>query len=154
MSATHFSGPVMAGTLINGQTNGPNQGFVRLKQVTNLTANGTNAVSSTIYVPAGSRLSSFEIDVLTAFNSASSATLTIGTTAGATTYVGSIDAKTTGRATVTFTAAQLAAMAGQTVLGVASPVVPAIVITITPVGATGTGASNGYVTVAVNYMQQ
>ena len=88
--------------------------------------------------------------MLTAFNSATSATLTIGTSAGATTYVGSIDAKTAGRASITFTAAQLAAMAGVTVLGVAAPVPAPIVITITPVGAT----SAGYVTVAVNYMQQ
>lgn len=150
MSATHFSGPVIAGTLITGQTNGPNQGFVRLKQIANLTQNSTNAVSSTIYVPAGSRISSFDIDVLTAFNSATSATLTIGTTAGATTYVGSVDVKTAGRASITFTAAQLAAMAGVTVTGGASPVVPAVVVTITPVGAT----SAGYVTVAINYMQQ
>lgn len=150
MTATHFSGPVMSGTLINGQTNGPNQGFARLKQVTNLAQNSTNAVSSTIYIPVGSRISSFDIDVLTAFNSATSATLTIGTTAGATTYVGAVDVKTAGRATVTFTAAQLAAMAGLTVLGAAAPVAAPVVITITPVGAT----SAGFVTVAINYMQQ
>ena len=150
MSATHFSGPVMAGTLTTGQTNGPNQGFARLKQVANLTQNSTNAVSSTIYIPAGSRISSFDIDVLTAFDSATSATLTIGTSAGDTTYVGSVDAKTAGRASITFTAAQLAAMAGVTLTGSASPTVPAVVVTITPVGAT----TAGFVTVAINYMQQ
>lgn len=150
MTATHFSGPVMAGTLIAGQTNGPNQGFARLKQVANLAQNSTNAVSTTLYIPFGSRISSFDIDVLTAFDSATSATLTIGTSAGATTYVGSVNAKTAGRANITFTAAQLAAMAGMTVLGVAAPVAATVVITITPVGAT----TAGFVTAAINYMQQ
>ena len=150
MTATHFSGPVMSGTVITGQTNGPNQGCARLKQVANLTQNSTNAVSATLYIPVGSRISSFDIDVLTAFNSATSATLTIGTTAGATTYVGSVDVKTAGRASITFTAAQLAAMAGMTVLGAAAPVAAPVVITITPVGAT----SAGFVTAAINYMQQ
>jgi len=150
MSATHFSGPVLSGTLTTGQTNGPNQGFARLQQVANLTQNGTNAVSATLYIPAGARISSFEIDVLTAFDSATSATLTIGTSAGATTYVGSVNAKTAGRASITFTAAQLAAMAGLTLTGGSSPTVPAVVITITPVGAT----TAGFVTVAVNYTQQ
>ena len=150
MGATHFSGPVVSGTLQQGETNGPNQGFAVLTQSTSLTQNSTTAVSSTLYIPAGSRIVDFNIDVLTAYNSATSATLTIGTAAAGTQYVGSIDAKTAGRAAITYTAAQLAAMNGVSVLGVAAPTTAPVVITVTPVGAT----SAGYVVVTVLYVQQ
>ena len=150
MAATHFSGPVVAGDLQSGETNGPNQGNVVLAQSTSITQNSTTAVSSTLYIPAGSRIVDFNIDVLTAYNSATSATLTIGTAAAGTQYVGSIDAKTAGRAAITYTAAQLAAMNGVSVLGVAAPTTAPVVVTVTPVGAT----SAGYVVVTVLYVQQ
>ncbi len=150
MGATHFSGPVVSGTLQQGETNGPNQGFAVLTQSTSITQNSTTAVSSTLYIPAGSEIIDFNIDVLTAFNSATSATLTIGTAAAGTQYVGSIDAKTAGRAAPTYTAAQLAAMNGVSVLGVAAPTTAPVVVTVTPVGAT----SAGYVVVTVLYVQQ
>lgn len=149
MGQTTFTGPILSGDLQQGQTNGPNQGFVQLAQATSLTQNSTSAVSSTIYIPAGSQITAFDIDVLTAFNSASSATLTIGTSAGDSSYVGSVNAKTAGRASITYTAAQLAAMSNQSVLGVAAPTVAPVVITVTPVGAT----SAGYVNVTVKYVQ-
>jgi hypothetical protein len=150
MGATHFSGPVVSGDLQQGETNGPNQGFAVLSQSTSITQNSTTAVSSTLYIPAGSRIVDFNIDVLTAYNSATSATLTIGTAAAGTQYVGSIDAKTAGRAAITYTAAQLAAMNGVSVLGVAAPTTAPVVVTVTPVGAT----SAGYVVVTVLYVQQ
>ncbi len=150
MGATHFSGPVVSGTLQQGETDGPNQGLAVLSQSTSITQNSTTAVSSTLYIPAGSRIVDFNIDVLTAYNSATSATLTIGTAAAGTQYVGSIDAKTAGRAAPTYTAAQLAAMNGVSVLGVAAPTTAPVVITVTPVGAT----SAGYVVVTVLYVQQ
>jgi len=150
MGATHFSGPVVSGTLQQGETDGPNQGLAVLSQSTSITQNSTTAVSSTLYIPAGSRIVDFNIDVLTAYNSATSATLTIGTAAAGTQYVGSIDAKTAGRAAPTYTAAQLAAMNGVSVLGVAAPTTAPVVVTVTPVGAT----SAGYVVVTVLYVQQ
>ena len=150
MGATHFSGPVVSGTLQQGETDGPNQGFSVLSQSTSITQNSTTAVSSTLYIPAGSRIVDFNIDVLTAYDSATSATLTIGTAAAGTQYVGSIDAKTAGRAAITYTAAQLAAMNGVSVLGVAAPTTAPVVVTVTPVGAT----SAGYVVVTVLYVQQ
>ena len=149
MGATHFSGPVVSGTLQQGETNGPNQGFAVLTQSTSLTQNSTTAVSSTLYIPAGSEIIDFNIDVLTAFNSATSATLTIGTAAAGTQYVGSIDAKTAGRAAITYTAAQLAAMNGVTTTGTAAPTTAPVVVTVTPVGAT----SAGYVVVTILYAQ-
>jgi hypothetical protein len=149
MGATHFSGPVVSGTLQQGETNGPNQGFAVLTQSTSITQNSTTAVSSTLYIPAGSEIIDFNIDVLTAFNSATSATLTIGTAAAGTQYVGSIDAKTAGRAAITYTAAQLAAMNGVTTTGTAAPTTAPVVVTVTPVGAT----SAGYVVVTIIYAQ-
>jgi hypothetical protein len=150
MAATHFSGPVLSGDLQSGDTNGPNQGYVTLIQTTSITQNSTTAVSSTLYIPAGSQIIDFNIDVLTAFNSATSATLSIGTAAAGTQYVSSVNAKTAGRASITFSAAQLAAMSGVTVLGVTAAVSAPVVVTVTPVGAT----SAGYVEVTIIYAQQ
>lgn len=150
MGATHFSGPVIAGDLQQGETNGPNQGYVVLSQTTSITQNSTTAVSSTLYIPAGADIIDFNIDVLTAFNSATSATLTIGTAAGGTQYVSGINVKTAGRATITYTAAQLAAMTGQTLTGGSSPTTAPVVVTVTPSGAT----SAGYVVVTMLYVQQ
>ena len=150
MASTHFSGPVISGDLQQGETNGPNQGFVRLSQVTDLTQNSTTAVSSTLYIPAGSIIESVVVDVLTAFDSATSATLSVGLTAGGTQYVSGVNVKAaTGRIAITYTAAQLAAMSGQSVLGVAAPTTAPVVVTITPVGAT----TAGYVHVTLNYIQ-
>lgn len=150
MAATHFSGPVLSGDLQSGETNGPNQGYAVLMQTTSITQNSTTAVSSTLYIPAGAQIIDFNIDVLTAFNSATSATLSIGTAAAGTQYVSSVNAKTAGRASITYTAAQLAAMSGVTVLGVTAAVSAPVVVTVTPVGAT----TAGYVEVTVIYAQQ
>lgn len=150
MTATHFSGPVMAGTKTAGETNGPNQGYMVMEQETSITQNSTNAVSSTIYIPAGSKIININVDVLTAFNSATSAVLSVGITAGGTEYVSGVDVKTaTGRIAPTFTAAQLAAMSNVSVLGVAAPTTAPVVVTVTPTGAT----SAGYVRVTVLYAQ-
>ena len=151
MGATHFTGPVVSGDLQAGETYGPNQGLAVLSQSVALTQNGTSAVSGTLYIPAGSRIIDFTVDVLTVWNSATSATLSIGTSAGATTYDGSIDVKTAaGRIASVFTAAQLAAMNGVSLVGAASPTLPTVVFTVTPVGATTTG----YVVVTMRYVQQ
>lgn len=149
MGVTAFSGPVAVGDLISGQTNGPNQGYVECFQSTNITQNSTTAVTSILYVPAGSIIRSFTVDVLTAYNSGTSATLSIGTSAGNGAYVSGVDCKTaTGRIAITYTAAQLAAMSGQSVLGVAAAVAGPIYVTITVVGAT----SAGYVNVGMQYV--
>lgn len=150
MASTHFSGPVIAGDLQQGEVGGPNQGPVRLSQVTNLTQNSTTAVSSTLYIPAGSIIESIVVDVLTAFDSATSATLSVGLTAGGTQYASGVNVKAaTGRIAVAYTAAQLAAMSGQSIVGVAAPTTAPVVVTITPVGAT----TAGYVHVTLNYIQ-
>ncbi len=150
MSATHFSGPLLVGTLTTGETNGPNQGYVSLQKAVSMASDGTNVVNRGIFIPAGSRISSFEVDVLTAYDSATSATLTIGTSSGDTKYAGSINVKTAGRASITFTTAQLAAMNSMTVTGAYAATDPLVVFTITPVGATTTG----FVRATIKYAQQ
>lgn len=150
MGTTTFSGPVRSGTLQSGQTNGPNIGYAVLQQSTSITKNGTNAVSSTLYIPAGARILNILVDVLTAFDSATSAVLSVGTAAGGTQYASGVDVKTaTGRIAPTFTAAQLAAMDNVTVLGVAAPTTAPVVVTVTPTGAT----TAGYVQVTIVYSQ-
>lgn len=151
MGATHFSGPVVAGDLGYGETNGPNRGNVVLTQSVSIAQNSTSTVSATVYIPAGAFIQNFYVDVLTAFNSATSATLSVGITAGGTEYVSGVNVKAaTGRIAPTFTAAQLAAMGGVTVLGAAAPTPAPVVVTVTPVGAT----SAGFVTVDIVYVQQ
>ena len=150
MGTTTFSGPVRSGTLKTGETNGPNLGYAVLQQETSITQNSTTAVSSTLYIPAGSKIVNILVDVLTAFNSGTSAVLSVGTTAGGTQYASGVDVKTaTGRITPTFTAAQLAAMSNVSVLGVAAPTTAPVVVTVTPTGAT----SAGYVRVTLVYSQ-
>lgn len=153
MSRSTFSGPVLSGTVRYNQYN--NIGNSVVSQTDVLAQNGTNVVNSTLYVPATSQILRFTVDVLTAFNSATSAILTIGTTSGGTQYVTSIDAKTAGRASYTFTAAQLLAMSSAAIDTTASlpanagAPVSTIVITITPTGAT----SAGLVWVTTEYIQ-
>lgn len=161
MSDTTFSGPVKAGPQKDqtGNSNDPyNQGFVQLQQQANIayttTGNGSTTLVQNVLinVPPGCRITSFVVDVLTAYNSGTSATFSAGKTSGGTDYASGVDCKaSTGRIAVTYTAAQLAAMSGQSVLGVASPIAAPgnVYLTITSVGT----PSAGYVTVAVNYVQ-
>lgn len=149
MGTTTFSGPVRSGTLKTGETNGPNLGYAVLEQETSITQNSTNVVSSTLYIPAGSKIVDIIVDTLTAFNSASTAVLSVGITAGGTEYASSVNVKTAGRVRPTFTAAQLAAMSNVSVLGVAAPTTAPVVVTVTPTGAT----SAGYVGVTLVYAQ-
>jgi hypothetical protein len=138
---TAFSGPVVSGDQAPG-SNTPNQGLsVNMQQVT-LVQNSTNAVSGTLYLPPHSIITDIIFDSTTAWNSATSATGSVGTSAGGTQYASGVNTLAAGgaRSRPTFTAAQLAAMldAGG-----------AVVATITPVGAT----SAGQTTVTVVYEQ-
>ena len=150
MSETHFSGPVTSGDLIVGQTNGPNIGYCQLIQSVTISFDTTLTQTATLYVPAGAYITAFEVDVLTAYNSATSATLKIGNVAAGSQYVSGVDCKTaTGRIAITYTAAQLAAMAGISVLGVAAATTAVVAITITSVGQ----PTAGFVNVTVKYAQ-
>lgn len=130
--STFLGGPVMSGTRANVDV-----GTAVLTQQATLVQNSTAAVSATINVPTASQIIDILVDTTVAWNSATSATLSVGAVAGGTTYASGIDVKTAAvRIRPTFTAAQLAAM--QNLL--TSPTTP-IVVTVTPVGATSAGTT-------------
>jgi hypothetical protein len=108
MSRTTFSGPIKAGTVRNNKYN--NVGFTVLRQTELVTFNTTLKSENIIYLPSGSNILNVAVDVITAFDSATSATLTIGKTSAGTDYVSGVNAKTAARTIPTFTAAQLLAM--------------------------------------------
>ena len=151
MSRTTFSGPIKAGTVRNNAYK--NVGTTVLRQVQLLTFNATLKSENIIYLPAGSNILNVAVDVITAFDSATSATLTIGKTTAGTEYVSGVNAKTAARTIPTFTAAQLLAMQSTT-LDVSSQVTgeapcSAIYTTITSVGQPTAGS----VYVTIQYSQ-
>jgi hypothetical protein len=142
MSFSTFSGPVRSGTTREGAT--ANLGLCVLSQTALMTQNSTNVVDATFYLPANAQILSFNFDVLTAFNSATSATLSVGTASGGSQYANSVDVKTaTGRIAPTLTAAQLTNMSDITTN-------TSVIASITPVGATSAGS----VRVTILYVQK
>jgi hypothetical protein len=145
MSTTAFSGPVATFThQPDGTSSGySDQGLVVLGQTATLLQNGADTnVNAIIYLPANAQITDFLIDNLTQWDSATSATLSIGTAASGTQYVGSINTKSAGRQAPSYSSAQLTAMAN-----VAANV--GVFITVTVVGATTAGKT----LVTVRYIQ-
>jgi len=110
MSQTTFSGPLASGDINAGKTGGPNLGLAVLSQTVLIDFDATLVQNATVYLPYGSQIVQTIVDVLTQYNSATSATVSIGTSSGATTYASGVNAKTGVRVLPTQTAAQLAAM--------------------------------------------
>ncbi len=138
-------GPLSTGTVQITVSGGgaADMGLAVLSQTATLVHNTTNAVSATLTIPQNSQILDFLIDTTTAWNSATSDTLSIGTSAAATTYAGSVDVKTAaGRIRPTFTGAQLLAMSNVTTN-------TSVVVTVTPVGS----ASAGNTVVTMIYVQ-
>jgi hypothetical protein len=140
MSQTLFSGPLASGDRPLGISN-PNIGLVVLSQTVTINFDATLVQNGTLYLPLGSRIVNIVADVLTVYDSATSATLTVGTSSAATTYASGVNAKTAARTTPTFTAAQLTSM-GSTTLA-------PVVATVTSVGQPTAGS----VRVTVQYVQ-
>lgn len=143
MAQTSFTGPLASGTREAGTSLGPNIGLATLSQTGTITQNSTTAVDLTFYLPAGAQLVDILFDVTTAFDSATTATGSVGTASAGTQYASGVNVKTAGRTRPTFTAAQLAAMADVSTNR-------AVVATVTPVGATAAGA----VRVTLLYVQK
>lgn len=110
MSQTTFSGPLASGDRNAGETAGPNIGLVVLRQTALINFDATLVQNATFYIPADSQIVDFNVDVLTAYDSATSATLSAGLTSGGTEYLSGINVKTAGRRPNAYSAAQLAAM--------------------------------------------
>lgn len=132
-----------------GESQSPNLGVAQLCQFASIPFNTTLKSEVELFLPLGAYISALDVDVLTAFNSASSATFSAGITSGGTDYVSGIDVKSTGRKAITYTAAQLAAMSNQGLTGTAAPTVSPLFLTITSVGQ----PTGGYVQVCVKYIQ-
>ena len=143
MSRTTFSGPVKSGT--NRYAPYQNVGTTVLTQAVPFTFDATLVQNVTFYIPSTSKILNIFVDVITAYDSATTATLTVGKVSAGTQYASGVNVKTAARTTPTFTAAQLTNMqstpidvSAQTTL---SDNVSVIVVTITSVGqpTAGTG---------------
>jgi hypothetical protein len=114
MAQTYFGSTLRSGSgTLTDTTDG---GFVVLSQTTTVTtaAAGT-ATSATITLPASSQIISFFADMtvneVVGAGTATTIPMTIGTAAAGTQYLSSTDVFAGGRIALTFTAAQLSAMA-------------------------------------------
>jgi hypothetical protein len=142
MSQTTFSGPLISGDKQAGETGGPNTGYAVLSQASAIVYGATLVQDYTFYLPPSSQIVDIIADITTAYNSATSATLSAGITSGGTEYVSGVNVKTTGRKSNSYSAAQLAAMAS---VGTNTT----LVVTVTSVGQPTAGAGN----VRVMYVQ-
>ena len=110
MSQTTWSGPLASGDRNAGESGGPNIGLVTLSQTALIDFDATLVQDATFNIPASSQIVDFYVDVLTAYDSATSATLSAGTASGGTQYLSGVSVKTAARRSNGFSAAQLAAM--------------------------------------------
>lgn len=114
---TYMQGPIQAGstpspdlTTAGANNTGSDRGFVVLSQTVTLQAASAANVDASITLPAGGRIHDILVDSTTAWT-ATTASLTVGRTAGGTEYVTGMDVKTITRGpTAAYTAAQLANM--------------------------------------------
>lgn len=142
---TSYAGPVISGPRSAPKTDGTpqNQGLCLLMQEMVLVHNGSSVVNASIALPKHSVIVDIIADTTTAWNSATSDTLSVGTSTGDTTYASGVDVKAgAARIRPTFTAAQLLAMQD---IGTTETVTASV----TPVGS----ASAGQTVVTVLYVQ-
>jgi hypothetical protein len=148
MAQTYFGSTVRAGS--GTLTDTVDGGFTVLTQTTTVTtaAAGT-ATSATLTLPASSQIIDFYVDMVqdevVGGGTATAIAMTIGTAAAGTQYVSSTDIFAGGRAALTFTAAQLAAMAD---IGTSQ----SVVITVDPNGTIST--TQAIVRLTVVYAQK
>lgn len=123
--------PTSSGTGLTGS--GVDIGGIQLVQSGFVTFKAATLVNDLRFdLPPNSAIQNILIDTLTAYDSATSAGLTVGTASAGTQYVTSVDAKTTGRETQSLSAAQLLAMSN---IGTTT----AVIVTVTSVGQPTTG---------------
>jgi hypothetical protein len=143
---TSFAGPLIVGPRQNTDNAGPsNAGLVVLTQVLTLTQNGANNVSGTFTIPEHCSILGFIVDRRVAFDSATSAGLTIGIAALGTEYASSIDVK----AAAGRTQAPVSPTAAQMLAAEDTGTNKSVVATIAVVGATTAGT----VTITMQYVQ-
>lgn len=109
--ATYMQGAIKSGDGPSETSTGVGTAVLSQTSLINFVAEsggGSDNVDATLVLPAGGQIVSIFVDTLTAWDSVTSAGLTIGTTAGGTEILGSSDVKSNGRETTAPTAAQLA----------------------------------------------
>jgi hypothetical protein len=135
---TSFAGPVIVGPR-NGPksdgTLGANQGIALCAQVVTLASNGSSVVDATLYLPNHTQIVDIIVDTTTAWNSATSDTLSVGTASGGTQYASGVDVKAgAARIRPTFSTTQLANMAD-------TGTTQTVVVSVTPVGSAAAGST-------------
>lgn len=105
---TYMTGPLELGTGLDN--NGADTGYVVQSQTALINVDADLVQDATFKLPANAQIVDFYVDVLTAYDSATSATLSAGLTSGGTEYLSGINAKTAARRPNAYSAAQLAAM--------------------------------------------
>lgn len=153
MSSTVFTGPVLAGNVLQsngtgalagagGSSGTQNVGFCDMMQATAIVQSAT-AASTPIVIPAGSLVTSIDVFVTTAFTN--SATLSIGTTsANANEFAAGITVSSVGKVSVTPSSSTIAEWLN---VGSTQDVQVYVLSSAAPSG--GTGAA----TVVVKYAQ-
>lgn len=109
--ATYFQGAVKSGDGFSETGTGVGTAVFSQTKLIDFVAEsggGSDNVDATLVLPVGAQIASIFVDTLTAWDSVTSAGLTIGTAAGGTQILGSSDVKSNGRETTAPTAAQLA----------------------------------------------
>ncbi len=92
MASTTFSGPVKSGTVREGAS--ANVGFVPVVQTAEISFDATLTQSATMYLPENAEILDIYVLPQTVYDSATSAGLTVGKTAGAAEFMASVDVKT------------------------------------------------------------
>jgi hypothetical protein len=141
MGASTFSGPLKAGTVREGAT--ANVGSALMVQTAEIVRDATLTQNATMYLPANAEIVSIASITQVAYDSATSATLTVGTASAGTQFAGSINAKSAGNQQASPTVAQ-----GVTWRDIGANTT--LVATVTSVGQ----PSVGKVTVVVTYRQR
>ncbi len=149
MSRTTFSGPVKSGT--NRYSPTKNVGTTVLTQATAFAFTAAGTTTNTFYIPAASKILSITFDTVSAFTGGTGA-VTVGNVAAGTQYASSTTVTTGGRATPTFTAAQLTSMLSTPIdVAAADGQQASSAIAVTAVA--GAGVTAGSLVVTITYIQ-
>jgi hypothetical protein len=141
MGASTFSGPLKAGTVREGAS--ANVGSAVMVQTAEITFDADLTQEATMYLPQNAEIIGINSVTQVAYNSATSATLTVGTASAGTQFAGSLNVKNTGNQAAAPTAAQGVLWRD---IGTSTT----LVATVTSVGQ----PSAGKVTVVVTYRQR
>lgn len=108
--ATYFEGAIKSGTTPSEYANVGYAVFCQTKLIDFVleAGAGSDNIDTTIVLPVGSQIHTINVDTLTAWDSVTSATLSIGTTAGGQEFYDNTDVKSAGREATTLTTADLA----------------------------------------------